>query len=287
MSKALPALVCACCLSWVQPASAHEFWLQPSTYRPAPGQDVSVDVIVGDYPEGIRALLANDDIVKFVAHGPAGRAPVTAKVGDGQVGKSPIGKITFSKPGPYILEFTDLVHFIQIDAVAYEGYLKKKGLDRPIAVRKQQGDSDKPGREAWSHFLKMIVVAGDHSREIRDRALGLKLEVICESRLDPRRPDDTLSFKVLYQGAPLKGVLVTASRRNAKDRLFMRTDANGRVEFKLKDPDVWMIDTVHIIDAPSDLRVTTVAALGPQGPAQAPRWQSFWTSLTFELSPRQ
>jgi uncharacterized protein DUF4198 len=93
-----------------------------------------------------------------------------------------------------------------------------------------------------------------------------------------------LSFKILYQGAPLKGVLVTATRRNAPmDRLFMRTDANGHVEFKLKDPDLWMIHTVYMIAAPSDLKATVRGDVD----LQAVRWQRFWASLTFELFPRQ
>ena len=63
----------------------------------------------------------------------------------------------------------------------------------------------------------------------------------------------------------------------------MRTDANGRVEFRLKDADVWMIDTVHMIPAPNDLRATVRGESTPQ----AAEWQSFWASLTFELFSRQ
>ena len=62
----------------------------------------------------------------------------------------------------------------------------------------------------------------------------------------------------------------------------MRTDANGHVEFRLKD-DVWMIDTVYMIEAPRGLTATIRGEQVPQ-PAQ---WQSFWASLTFELLPRQ
>jgi len=280
MSKILPALLCACCLSWVQPVIGHEFWLEPSNYRPATAQEISVGLSLGDvFYQGIHAKRSDEDIVKFVANGPAEQTPVGGKVGD-----SPIGKIAFSTPGIYVLEFSDRTHFTELEAPVFERYLARKGLDNAIAVRKQRGESDKPGQEAYSHSLKTIVVAGDPSREIRDHALGLKLEVISESRLDARRRDDTLSFKILYQGAPLKGVLVTATRRNAPmDRLFMRTDANGHVEFKLKDPDVWMIDTVYMIAAPSNLRATVRGGVEPQ----AARWQSFWASLTFELFPRQ
>jgi uncharacterized GH25 family protein len=293
MSKTLPILVCACCLSWAKPASAHEFWLQPSTYRPAIGQDVSVGVSVGDvFYQGIHALLTDEDIVKFVANGPTRQTPVAAKVGNGPVGKGPVGKIALSTPGVYILEFTDLTRFSQLDPPTFERYLQRKGLEQVIAARKQRGESDQPGREAWSHSLKTIVVAGDPSREIRDHALGLPLEIVCESRLDARRPGDALSFKVLYHGAPAKGVLVTATRRHApidrpRDRLFMRTDANGRVEFTL-DTDVWLIDAVHMVDAPAGLKASVVPALaGSDGGPQAARWRSFWSSLTFELSPRQ
>ena len=280
MPKILPVLLCACYLSWAQPVMGHEFWLEPSNYRPATAQEISVGLSLGDvFYQGIHGHRSDEDTVKFVANGPAGPTPVGGKVGD-----SPIGKIALSTPGTYVLEYIDRAHFVELDAPVFERYLASKGLDNAIAVRRQRGESDKPGREAYSHFLKTIVVAGDPSREIRDRALGLELEVISESRLDARRRDDTLSFKVLHHGAPLKGVLVTATRRNAPTvRLFMRTDANGHVEFKLQDPDVWMIDTVYMIEAPSDLKATVRGGLVPQ----AAHWQSFWASLTFELFPRQ
>ena len=283
MSRVLLAFVCAYDLLAAQPASAHQFWLEPSTYRPAIGQEIGVGVSLGDvFYQGLRTHRSDEDIIKFVAHGPSGQTPVAGNAGD-----SPIGKIAFSKAGIYILEFVDRAHFVEIaDAPLFEKYLVGEGLDQASALRKQRGQTGKPGREIYSHFLKTIVVAGDPNREIRDRALGLKLEVVCESRLDAHRNDDPLSFKVLYQGAPLKGVMVAAYQRKKptiSDRLLARTDATGHVAFKLKDPDVWNVDAVHMIEAPQDLKATL--RLG--GPPQAAGWQSFWASLTFELLPTQ
>jgi len=248
---------------------SHEFWLEPSDYRPATGREITVGLNLGDvFYQGIHAKRDNEDIVRFVANGPGGQIPVGGEVGD-----SPIGHVALPAPGVYVLEFSDRNHFVELEAPTFERYLARKGLDNAIDARKQRGETDKPGREAYCHSLKTIVVAGDPGLEIRDHALGLRLEVISESRLDARRSNDVFSFKVLYEGAPLKGLLVTATRRNAPmDRLFMRTDANGHVEFELKDSDVWMIDTVYMIAAPSDLNAA---------------WQSYWASLTFELFPRQ
>jgi uncharacterized GH25 family protein len=253
----------------VQPLAAHEFWLEPSDYRPAIGQEITVGLSLGDtFYQGIRAKRVNEDIVKFVANGEGGQAPVGGEPGD-----SPIGKIAFASRGAYIVEFSNHNRFTELDAEVFERYLVHKGLDNAIAARKERGESDKPGREAFRHCLKTIVVAGDPNAEIHDHALGLELEVISESRLDAGRSGDQLSFKVLYQGAPLKDLLVTATRRDAPtDRVSVRTDANGHVEFDLKDPDVWMIDTVYIMPTPNDEKV---------------EWQSVWASLTFQLFPRR
>ena len=51
--------------------------------------------------------------------------------------------------------------------------------------------------------------------------------------------------------------------------MALRTDQAGRVRFRLADPGVWLIATVHMTAAP---------------PGVDAHWQSIWASETFELS---
>jgi uncharacterized GH25 family protein len=57
-------------------------------------------------------------------------------------------------------------------------------------------------------------------------------------------------------------------RDDSSLRLRLRSDAKGRVTFKLPKRGVWLIKSVQMIPAP---------------PASNADWESLWASLTFEL----
>jgi uncharacterized GH25 family protein len=54
---------------------------------------------------------------------------------------------------------------------------------------------------------------------------------------------------------------------NAAERAAARTDSAGRVAFAITKPGLWLIKTVHMIEAPPD---------------SGADWESLWASLTFE-----
>ena len=57
------------------------------------------------------------------------------------------------------------------------------------------------------------------------------------------------------------------NRLNPAEKLAARTDAAGRVRFRLRPEGMWLIKAVHMVPAAAD--------------SQA-KWASFWASLTFE-----
>ena len=77
-----------------------------------------------------------------------------------------------------------------------------------------------------------------------------------------------MPFRLTYENRPLAGTLVVAiNRQNPSDKVSARTDADGRVRFKLPRGGMWLVKAVHMVPAP--------ASAGAD-------WVSFWASLTFE-----
>jgi uncharacterized GH25 family protein len=76
-----------------------------------------------------------------------------------------------------------------------------------------------------------------------------------------------------YNGRPLAGALVIAmNRQHPSEKASLRSDMDGRVRFRLKEPGMWLIKAVHMIPAPAGANAD---------------WVSFWASSTFELgTPR-
>ncbi len=73
-----------------------------------------------------------------------------------------------------------------------------------------------------------------------------------------------------YEGRPLPGGLVVAMNRSTPAaKLSARTDAKGRVTFRLPQPGVWLVKSVHMVPAPAGTNA---------------EWASYWASLTFQLA---
>ncbi len=74
--------------------------------------------------------------------------------------------------------------------------------------------------------------------------------------------------RVLYRRTPLAGALVMAIFRDDPSvRLTTRSATDGTFTFTLPKPGVWLIKSVHMVDAPM---------------GSGAEWESFWASITFE-----
>ena len=95
------------------------------------------------------------------------------------------------------------------------------------------------------------------------------VEIVAENDLFATN-EDTKTFRVLYRGEPLAGVLVAAMRPGTTDTdVTARTDSSGRVQFSLRKSGAWRIAAVHMVTPPADVDAD---------------WDSLWASLTFELA---
>ena len=122
-------------------------------------------------------------------------------------------------------------------------------------------------RRCWSPR----ATAAARDAQFWRRPVGLALELVPES--DPRRLDagGTFALRLLHRGKPLAGALVKALPKDGNERgVSARTDSQGRVRLVLPEAGIWLISTVHMIDAPA---------------GSGARWESLWSSLTFDAGP--
>jgi uncharacterized GH25 family protein len=248
-------------------ANAHEFWVEPSAFSPATGDRLGIRLCVGDGFEGWSLARNAERIEQFVAAGPSGHLPVV-----GLDGSDPAGVVRFTAPGNYVITYRSNHAVTELPAAAFEAYLREKGLDDIAALRKLRGASGMKVREAYSRHSKALIQVGVGGGGSVDRPMGLPLELVAEPGMLPERVDGVRSFRLLYEGQPLAGALVTATRPGTGDGdLKVSTDADGRASFRLRGAGMWRIATVHMIEAPRNV---------------AAEWESLWASLTFELPPQ-
>ena len=259
-------LALAALLSLTASAQAHEYWLVPSRFSAAPGERIEITHRVGSGWPGETLPRNPQRIVRFAFVDRRGERPV-----EGDPGDDPAGAVDLRTPGMGTVVYASTASPLGLDAAPFESYLRDEGLEGVIAVRAARGDSLAPGRERFSRNAKALIDVGTPAGRggLVDRPLGLPLELVAET--DPRRlgGGGRFAVRLLYRGKPLAGALVKAiAEDTSRPRVELRSDAKGRVEFRLPNAGVWLISAVHMVAAPD---------------GSDHDWDSLWSSLTFEL----
>ena len=265
-SCVVPGLVIVAALAMTQRSSAHDLWIEPSAYTPAPGRIVGVRLRVGQ--DFIGDPVARDPalIERFVSVTPAATTPVP-----GQDGNDPAGLIRPTADGLVILAYSSKPFPIVLPPEKFAQYLQDEGLDAVAHERERLGQSAQPARESFSRCAKSLVQTGRPDARDGDRELGLTLELVAGRSPYTLHAGDVLDIRLLYEGRPLPGALVVAlNRRNPDVAVRLRTGRDGHVRLPLAAGGPWLVKAVHMIAAPMDTGAD---------------WRSFWASLTFELPP--
>ncbi|HYC60104.1 MAG TPA: DUF4198 domain-containing protein [Thermoanaerobaculia bacterium] len=240
---------------------AHDFWIEPATYRPAAGSALTIRLMQGEHFRGEPVRRNDTRIEQFIVRGDGG----TRAVG-GVNGVDPAGRIDEIAAGDAVIGYrTRPLRHRGMTAAAFEAYLREEGLERIIDIRAGRGHAKRGGSEMYSRSAKSLLHAGDPKRFAEP--LGYRFEIIPET--DPHdRARTALVARLLFEGKPVAGTLVTAMHRDdAKLTAQQRSDHEGRVTLPIAKNGAWLIKAVHMVDAPETSGVD---------------WESIWATLTFE-----
>ena len=244
------------------PLQAHDFWIEPSTFRPSPGEPVELRLRVGERFHGDPVAFDPRRIESFRAEGAGGALDVAGDAGD-----EPAGRFVPPTPGDWWIVYDSEPARIELDGAAFERYLAEEGLQAVLDERRARGESARPGREIYSRCAKAVVRSG-HAGPAAPRRVGLELELVLEDA--PSGPGD-LRVQLIFRGEPLSGARIVALAAAQPDEpLVARTDDGGRAVLPLDGGGVWLVKSVHMVPAPADRR-------------DEADWESLWASLTLEI----
>jgi uncharacterized GH25 family protein len=261
------ALAAAVFVTATAALSAHDFWIEPSTFTASLDETIGIHLRVGEHFAGEKLARNGRQIEKFVVSGPSGEKPVV-----GRDGMDPAGLLRLDAPGLWFVGYRSKPSRVELAADKFEQYLREEGLERIIDARAKRQESRMPGRERFSRSVKSLIrTTGDPGGKGFDKTLGLTLELVLEA--DPAlAKDGRLPVRLLHDGRPLAGTLVVAYKKETSaaasaEALRARTDKDGRVVVGIT-PGLWLLKAVHMD-----------RAMG----AGDVDWESVWTSLTFKV----
>lgn len=249
--------------------SAHELWIEPSTFTPKLGESVAVRLRVGEHLKGEPLPLIPRLVNQFIVQDDTDRKPI-----GGRRGAEPAGLVQIAAAGLHVVGYQSNPSAIELAADKFNAYLVEEGLDAITALRARRNETSAKAREIFSRCAKSLLQSGPPGQlqedGQRDRPLGCPVELVAEHNPYTLRAGQEMPLRLSYQDQPLKGTLVVAMNSlNPADRQQARTDGEGRVRFRLRPGGMWLVKAVHMVALPA---------------GHDAQWESFWASLTFETA---
>lgn len=246
-------------------AYAHEFWLEPARFLLKKDEQTRIDLMVGEDYLGEHSNGQRYKIMKLSHYANKTTEDIRDKIYGDSLSSF---DVAFPAAGSHLIAFTNTSKFIELEAHKFNDYLRSEGLDNAAQSRVQKGDTLKPGREQYQRCVKTLLQVGDKTDMSYAINTGLRLEIIPARNPYAIKSATAVTFKILFDNAPLEGALVLAwhSDGGKTTHTTMRSDKRGEVKFPISRMGKWMISTVRMI---------------PSEEPQKSDWQSFWGSYTF------
>lgn len=264
----LISLVCSIIILATTTISAHDFWLIPQKFRINPGDSQTIFANTGmDFPNSLSAV-APDRVDQFILTGKSGKKDIT----EFEVqGNSLITKCTFEKTGTYVITVSLKPKEIKLTAEEFNEYLLHDGLPDIYELRKKEGILDKDAVEHYSKYPKTIIQVGSQLDKTPTKPLGLPIEIIPQVNPYGLKLGDDLEVTALFQGKPLSDAEIAWSYPGLGEEFAgsKKTDANGKAAVPLAKVGPYVIRLTHMEWVKK----------------QTHEWESYWTSLTFEVLP--
>ncbi len=250
--------------------TGHDFFLYPNAFHVQPGDSVTISIHVAQtFPgkavkwETQRVLLFrhfannfNNDLRDL--------APLPDSSGV---------KIRLRHQGVHGFALNWAAKYIEIDAEHFNEYLASEGLDHILELRKKRGESDRPGRERYSRYVKTFICAGKPDDRAYKRTIGQMLELVPLNNPYRLSVGDTLTVQLLFRGKPLAGALISSTYADFQGRpdhylQSARTNEKGIARVPISHTGPWLVRCVYMLPRDADPKATL---------------ESWWGSITFEV----
>ena len=238
------------------PADAHDFWVQPGSYRIAPDATVPITLQVGHGAFRQRSPLPLGRIARFEAVTPGGMAvDLRSNLHLGR--PTDDGELQFREPGSYVVVLeTDNRAQSHLPAIRFNDYLRAEGLTAALEQRERAHRMEADGSENYSRRAKAIVQVGSQSAGSQSqvtRALGLPLEIVPDVSPYAVPKPSVFPVHVLFDGRPLAGALVklTNLEHDAEPVETHLTDKDGRTSFAMPGRGEWLVNVIWSQPLPS------------------------------------
>lgn len=249
-------------------ALAHDTFLLPKTFSAPVGKNVVLDLTSGMGFPFLDAAI-KPERVAFARAQLAGKTIEIKKYGPAK--HSLRFNAIFPDSGVATIGVELKPRTLTLELKHVQEYFDE--IDPPAEVKKHWAAMPEPKqwRESYVKHSKTFVRVGTFEKDDSWAApLGMALEIVPETDPTTLKPGDAFTVRVLKDGKPFPGFSLGIIREEMFKGEFGKTDAEGRVTFKLDKAGRWLLRG-------TDLRPSSKPGL---------EWESNFTTLTIEVGGR-
>ena len=241
------------------PAGAHEFWIQPTDYTPAPGEAIAADTRVGEKFVGSSYAYVPTRTERFETVGPDGTQPAPSRAGD-----RPAFAATALPEGLNVIvhETGDMTLTYDEDG-KIQRFAEHKGFLDLV-----RGETV-PVVEKYRRFAKSLVGVG--KAEGSDAPVGMRVELVAQANPYTDDLSGGMPVLLLENGAPVPDYQI---------ELFARPLGGDEVTITKHMTDT---DGVAVLPVQSGTEYMADSVLMRPWEGDEAKWYSLWANLTFAV----
>ncbi len=254
----------------INPASAHEYWIEPDAYQVASTDPIKANFKNGQNFEGINLAFFDRGSVRFERMFNGDLTTMTPRSGDAPaVQLDPLGTdgllVVVHETAPSQLTYKEWPKFV--------AFTEHKDFKTALADHIANGWPQENFKEIYTRHIKTLIGVGNGAGS--DMAFGLQTEFIALTNPYAAGFDGQMSVALTYQGAPRPDAQVEVFDRAPDDVVTItlhRTDAQGQATIAVTPGHDYLFDAVLLRQTPD-----------AGADADTPVWETLWAALTFAV----
>lgn len=247
-------------------ATAHEFWLEPLSFKLKQGDNIQAHIKVGQGLDGDTYAFFPSNFERF-----------DLTVNDST---SPLKNRFAQKPAVDQLPTSDGLHVLTYQSrpsklryekrEIFEKFLKAEGIEWVLEAHEKRGLHSLDFTELFKRFAKSLIKVGEGKGQ--DRLMGLPFEWVVLTNPYTESGLKTVTAQLFFEDKPFadSAVNVFMKRDGKVSEVQLKTDKAGKVDVSVTDGGLFLINAVHMVIPEGEVARESKAA-----------WMSLWASTTF------
>lgn len=249
------------------PLLAHEFWLDPEDFTLEAGEELRVNIRVGQDFVGNAYAFNPQSHIDYSLTDSAGKRPI-----DGRLGDRPSVQLVPENDGLLVLNHHSSSQLLTYtEAEKFTSFITSTGLDWVLETHRERGLPDVGFGEGYTRFAKSLISINGGAGQ--DAPTGMVFELVALANPYTDDMSNGLPVKLMYRGLAMAGMQIDIFHNvnGEVTKTHVSTDGVGHAIIPVQQ-GVYLINSVHMI-IPHAADIERTGAV----------WHSLWASMTFAI----